>query len=136
LIDPFVEELAARVRGVSALGAAEQAVVLAAGEAALRHGAQAKLSRLLLLELHAAVLTGEIDETDARRQWERFIELACTAAFDEPLGGRYPRLHERMAVVCKHQIEAVLTLATRIAADRGALAELPGRPGGELAAVH
>jgi len=135
LVEPFTKVLAGRLGRVRGLGASEQDVLVTAGTKAIHEGAHAKLSRTLLLELHAAALTGAIEEGDERRQWEQFIDLACTPDFDAHLRARYPRLHERLATVCRFQIESVLALAERLAADRAALAGLPGGPRGDLVAA-
>ena len=50
-IAPFLGTLAERLGQVRGLGEAERAVVHAAADAALRNNAQAKLNRVLLLEL-------------------------------------------------------------------------------------
>ncbi|PTL81434.1 type 2 lanthipeptide synthetase LanM family protein [Vitiosangium sp. GDMCC 1.1324] len=135
LIEPFLETLAERIGRVSGLGERERAIVLAAADAGLRNNAQLKLNRVLLLELHAAGLTGRLDAADEQRRWAQFIDLARTAPFSEHLRRRYPTLHERLATACRLQLDAVLTLVERFVADRDALTGLPGRPGGELRAL-
>jgi lantibiotic modifying enzyme len=132
MIAPFISKLEEGTHRLQGLGASERDVVLTSGATALRNTVHAKMSRLLLLELHAAALTGAITQTDKRKRWEEFIELACTSQFNEHLRGRYPRLHQRIATVAQSQINAVLTLAERVAADRNALGELTGRGVGDL----
>ncbi|WNG50889.1 type 2 lantipeptide synthetase LanM [Archangium minus] len=134
-IAPFLATLAERLGQVRGLGEAERAIIHAAADAALRNNAQARLNRVLLLELHAAGMTGKLSATDEQQRWAQFIELACTAPFGEHLRRRYPTLHERLATVCRLQMDAVLTLVERFVADRDALKELPGQPGGELRAL-
>jgi type 2 lantibiotic biosynthesis protein LanM len=135
LVAPFLHTLGERLGQVRGLSAAERGVVLAAAEARLRESAQARLNRVLLLELHAATLTGKLEATDERERWAQFIELACTPAFAEHLHGRYPTLRARLATVCQHHVGAALTLVERLVADRDALSTLPGRPRGELRAL-
>ncbi len=135
LVEPFLEALGRWLGTVRALGTAERDVLLAAARERLRDGAQARLNRMLLLELHAATMTGRLTAPDERQRWTEFLDLACTDAFSEHLGRRYPTLHGRLATVCQHQVNAVLTLVERLAADREALAGLPGQPQGELRSV-
>ncbi|QSQ20782.1 type 2 lantipeptide synthetase LanM family protein [Pyxidicoccus parkwayensis] len=135
LVEPFLAGLGARLGAVRGLGAAERNVVCAAATARLNERAQLLLNRLLLLELHAATMTGRLDAPDERERWAQFLDLSCTTAFDEHLRRRYPTLYARLATLCQFHSDAVLTLAQRFAADREALVELPGAPGGELRAL-
>jgi type 2 lantibiotic biosynthesis protein LanM len=135
LLEPFLEQLGERLGQVRGLGAAERDVVRAAASARLRESAQARLNRMLLLELHAAMLAGRLDAAAERERWAQFIDLACTAPFDEHLRRRYPTLHARLATLCQFHLGAVLALVDRFVADRSALSGLPGRPGGELLAL-
>jgi type 2 lantibiotic biosynthesis protein LanM len=135
LVEPFLEALEQRLGSVRGLGSAERDVLLTAARARLRENAQARLNRLLLLELHAARMTGRLSATDEREGWAEFLDLACTDAFGDHLRRRYPTLHPRLASVCQHHVDAVLTLVERFVADRSALAGLPGAPSGEVLAV-
>ncbi|MFP2927391.1 type 2 lanthipeptide synthetase LanM family protein [Pyxidicoccus sp. 3LG] len=135
LVEPYVETLGERLGRVRDVGAGERDVLLAAARRRLRDGAQARLNRLLLLELHAATMTGRLSAPDERQRWTEFLDLTCTDAFGEHLRRRYPTLHGRLDTVCRHQVDAVLTLVERLVADRDALAGLPGRPEGELRSV-
>ncbi|WP_257451458.1 type 2 lanthipeptide synthetase LanM family protein [Archangium lipolyticum] len=135
LIQPFLGKLTERFGQLKGLGEAEHALLLEAARTHLRNGAQARVSRVLLLELHAASLTGKLDAADETQRWEQFIALACTEPFSEHLRRRYPTLHERLATFCQLQMDAVLTLVERFIADREALGTLPGGPGGELRAI-
>ena len=135
LIEPHLRSLAERLRQVSGLGADEREIVFATADTSLRNSAQARLNRVLLLELHAAGLTGQLDAADESQRWAQFLDLACTPAFSEHLRGRYPTLHERLATACRFQIDAVLTLVNRLVADREALSELLGRSSGALLAL-
>lgn len=135
LVEPYLEGLGIQLHAVRGLGTAEHDVVLAAATARLRERAQLLLNRLLLLELHAAQMTGRLDAPDERARWAQFLELASTPSFDEHLRRRYPTLHSRLATFCQFHADAVLSLARRFADDREALAALPGVPGGELRAL-
>lgn len=135
LVEPFLQTLGEQLGRVRGIGAAERDVVRAAAEARLLGNAQVRLNRLLLLELHAATLTGKLSAEDERERWAQFIELASTASFGEHLRRRYPTLHARLATVCQFHVDAVLTLVNRLVADRDALFGLPGRPAGELRAL-
>ncbi|MET0405723.1 MAG: DUF4135 domain-containing protein, partial [Cystobacter sp.] len=134
-VAPFLEAMEERVRALPGLAEAERAVVRSALADALSLNAQLRLNRLFLLELHAAGLTGQLTASDEQQRWAQFIELACTPAFSEHLRRRYPTLHGRVDTVLRQQLDAVLTLVERFAADRPLFASLPGQPGGALRAL-
>lgn len=131
-IEPYVDLLARDLRGIAGLSADERAVVHGAARGALAASVQLKLNRLLLLELNAMTLAGALEGADPRARWEAFLAFAGSAAFDTHVSGRYPTLHERVERVCRRQVQAAVTLATRLARDRDALSTLPGAPHGAL----
>ncbi|MFP2961339.1 type 2 lanthipeptide synthetase LanM family protein [Myxococcus sp. 1LA] len=135
LVESFLTALQERLGQVRGLGDAERAVLDAAAARRLLDTAQARLNRLFLLELHAATLTGRLTAEDERERWAQFLELASAPDFDAHLRSRYPTLHPRLAALCQNQVDAVLKLAERFAADRGLLRGVPGRPSGALRAV-
>lgn len=132
LIEPFLERFARQLESIPGLSVDERSIVDKAARSALENTLQLKLNRLLLLELNAAALAGALPGSDPRERWDAFLGWASSASFDAQLRGRYPTLHDRVAAVCTRQAGAVLTLASRLAADRAALAALPQEPHGTL----
>ncbi|MBT2117393.1 type 2 lantipeptide synthetase LanM family protein [Dyella sp. LX-66] len=127
--------LAERIRAVPGLGDGESAILIRQAHQALRDNAERKLNRVLLLELHAAKLSGQLTAPDESGKFAQFLELARQDAFKETLRRRYPVLEERLDRALGQQSEAILTLAQRIVADRAAFAALLGQPAGALRAA-
>ncbi|RKH07619.1 type 2 lantipeptide synthetase LanM [Corallococcus sp. CA053C] len=132
LLAPHLEAMSARLSRTEGLTAAERDVVDHAGREHLGFSAQRKLNRVLLLELHAAVMEERLDAVNPEGRWAQFIDRACTPEFHAHLRRRYPPLLERLATVGRLQSQAVLRLVDRFIADREALASLPGHPRGAL----
>jgi lantibiotic modifying enzyme len=125
-----------RLLALPGLDDAERAVLLQEALRALRESASRKLNRVLLLELHAAKLSGQLGDGDEREKFVRFLELATETAFKEALRKRYPVLEDRLGRALGQLGDAVVTMAARIAADREALSAFLGRPLGALRAVR
>jgi type 2 lantibiotic biosynthesis protein LanM len=131
----WTHRLEERLAGVAGLGDQEARVVARSARQYLLAAAEARLSRLFLIELHAASLGGGLDAPDARGRWSAFLELAAGPAFRQRLDQRYPTARARLDTAAHNQIDAVGILAERLVADRPALDELAGRPLGELRAL-
>jgi type 2 lantibiotic biosynthesis protein LanM len=114
------------------LAGAEATLIHTAGAAALYETARLKLSRVLLLELHAAGRAGQLDAADEPARFAQFLQLAQDETFLAHLDRRYPPLRRRLAQALEQQQAAIATLAARLAADRAALAPLLGQPAGPL----
>jgi type 2 lantibiotic biosynthesis protein LanM len=102
-----------------------------AGEA-LRSNVRIRLSRVLLLELHAAKLSGELCAGNDAEQFAHFVRHALTPEFGEHLDRRYPPLRPRLQRMVNRQRAAIEILLARFAADREDLARLLGGPPGRL----
>lgn len=132
LVEPALRELEAALAAIAGLGAGERAAVLAAtGESliAFLHG---KLSRVLVLELNAARVTGRLDGADAAQRWAQFRELSSQRAFWDELAPHYPSMPRRIAAIVAHRCAASLRFARAWVADRARLATLCGAAPGEL----
>ena len=114
------------------LSSEEIALVRDTAEDALNANASFKLSRVLLLELHAAKRASELTAPDDASRFAQFVQQAQQPIFLEHLGLRYPSLHERLSRALNAQRNAIEALIARFAADRGKLAQLPGHPHGSL----
>ena len=118
-----------------ALDAAEAALFTTAANQALTESARLKLSRVLLLELHAAKRAGELDAADDAAQFAQFTQQAQTAEFAAHLDRRYPSLRARLRQALEHQSAALQALASRLVADRSALSQLLPQAAGRLQAI-
>lgn len=136
---PWRDELARRLAAVTALDRDERDVVLEAGHTALLRSLHAKLSRLLLVELHALRLAGgagpDAEGAADTRTWAAFIEQAGAEGYLDKLAGRYPSVGPRIAAVARMSVAATAGFAQRLAADRALLRPLLGGPAGPVHAV-
>ncbi|WP_064749028.1 type 2 lanthipeptide synthetase LanM family protein [Lysobacter antibioticus] len=141
IIETFTAEPRARLDATLAglapkLDRDEIALLRQVGAQTLNDNARLKLSRTLLLELHAARLGGQLPAQDDVEQFQQFITLALQPEFDPHLRRRYPALHARLQRTLELQRLALEALASRIAQDRERLGELLGRAPGRLLAVQ
>jgi type 2 lantibiotic biosynthesis protein LanM len=128
--------LAQRLASIAGLDTDESALISSAADEALRHSGRLKLSRVLLLELHAADRCGQLTAQSEVERYAQFIDYALQAEFAAHLGRRYPSLHARLQQSLDQQANAISTLAARFAGDRARLAPLLGRPAGRLTALR
>jgi lantibiotic modifying enzyme len=124
-----------RIASQPGLDAAEAAILVREAERTLHESAERKLNRVLLLELHAAKLAGQLTAGDEHGKFEQFLALAACEDFRASLRRRYPVLERRLERALGQQGEAIALLAQRIADDRDALSVLLGAPAGALRAV-
>lgn len=103
--------------------------------AALHANAQLKLNRVLLLELHAGVRSGQLDASDTALQLQQFEALATSLPFAAHVAQRYPALDARLVALANAHIDAVVELATHVATERNELRRLLNRPVGQLLEV-
>ncbi|MEU7072815.1 type 2 lanthipeptide synthetase LanM family protein [Streptomyces narbonensis] len=129
---PLFAELDDRIPEVTGLAADERAVLQEATREALGRTLQLRLNRVLLLELRAAALAGELPGADPAARWDSFVRHASTPAFTETLHQRYPALFDRAFAAGRLLIEGALELGARLSADREALAGLLGDDPGPL----
>jgi len=119
-----------------ALDAAESDLLCRVAADALNDSARRKLNRVLLLELHAARLSGDLRATDDADQFAEFIEYARRPAFADHLRRRYPALETRLTRVLSLKRAALEALVVRGIADRPQLAALLGQSAGRMTALE
>ncbi|MEY9856279.1 type 2 lantibiotic biosynthesis protein LanM [Catenulispora sp. GAS73] len=136
LAAPVTAGLAARLAAVEPLSGPERAAIAEAAERAILETVHRKVSRVLLLELNAARLTGRLTAEDPAARWDEFLAMADNAEFWHSLSGRYPTLQQRLDAVMQRRADAAWALARRFAADRSTLTELTGVDPGELRHVE
>ncbi|HWM24792.1 MAG TPA: type 2 lanthipeptide synthetase LanM family protein [Chthoniobacterales bacterium] len=132
LISPALNELATQLVSVAGLHARERDVVLGATREALSRVLYSKLSRLLVLELNAARVTGRLTGEDPKKRWEQFLEISSEQPFWDDLAVHYPSLLPRIGAILRHRCRASLQFAQRWALDRQHLSGLCGGEPGEL----
>ena len=131
--EPHRDNLVARLHALAPnLDDDERELVYRIGSAALHRNARLKLNRVLLLELHAAKLEGQLTASDEAEGFAQFVELARKPAFARHLDERYPVLRPRLREALDRQGNAIATLIERFVADRPSLAALLGQPAGRL----
>jgi type 2 lantibiotic biosynthesis protein LanM len=133
---PFRSRLEQRLSAIPGLADAERQAVAEASHRVQLSSLQRKLTRLLLLEMRAGALSGELPGTDGRQRWAAFLERAGSPDFLTRLETRYPGLGRRITDTATQQVDAAEELAGRLAADRALLSGLLGTGAGELRAVH
>jgi type 2 lantibiotic biosynthesis protein LanM len=130
LVSPALDELATQLSCVEGLSASERDVITAATQESLYTVLHTKLSRLLVLELNAARVTGRLSGEDSEQRWQQFIELSSQQSFWDDLAGHYSSLR-RVDAIVRNRCKATLCFAQRFAADRRRLKALcAGEPGG------
>lgn len=118
---PVATELGHRLASVSGLTPADVDVLVGGAKLSLVSSIRSKLTRMLLLELHAARLGGLLSSTTSTQRWDEFVRWASTADFWRHAYATYPRLRPRLWVLIQNRVDAVEELAGRLAADRDAL---------------
>jgi type 2 lantibiotic biosynthesis protein LanM len=133
LLLPVLGELAARLERVTGLSSGERDLVVGATREALTNVLTRKLTRLLVLELNAARVTGKLTGDDAAQRFNQFLELSSQRAFWDGLAGPYPTLLPRIDRILRNRCDASFRFAERWAAGRARLAPLlSGREPGAL----
>ncbi|MCB5164421.1 type 2 lantipeptide synthetase LanM family protein [Streptomyces bambusae] len=133
---PLLAELDDRIPGITGLAPDEREVLREATREALNRTLQLRLNRVLLLELRAAALAGELPGADPAARWDSFLRHAATPAFLGSLHDRYPALHPRALASGRLLIDGAVELGARLAADRQAITGLLGRAPGPLRALE
>lgn len=110
----------------------EAALIRSVADEALCVSVRLRISRMLLLELHAAKLAGELTAADEAGRFAQFVERALQPSFAEHVDRRYPALRARLQRLLAQQVDAIASLGARFIADREDLARLLGRPAGLL----
>lgn len=132
LLSPVTGWLAVQLGQIPGLtGAEADAVHLGAAEG-LRESARLKVSRLLVLEVHAARVSGRLTAPDPASRWEQWLDAATGPGFWESLDGRYPTLRRRLDTMLGNGARAAATFAARFATDRTALQSAGLLPHGDV----
>jgi type 2 lantibiotic biosynthesis protein LanM len=135
LVDPGLAGLAVQLGSVPGLADAEAKAICAGARAHITSAALLKVSRILLVELNAARVSGHLHAPDPAARWQEWLSATKQLSFWESLADHYPSLLVRIRAVIGNGCGAALAMGTRFAADRRELARLPGSGPGQLTDV-
>jgi len=124
LVSPALDELATRLTVIGGLSARERNVIADATRESLYAVLHSKVSRLLILELHAARETGRLSGENSEQRWQQFLELSSQRSFWNDLVHHYPSLLSQVDAVVQNRCAATLRFAQRWIADRRRLEHL------------
>lgn len=119
-----LDRLAAQLESVAGLQACESAAIVAATHETLLSVLHAKLCRLLILELNAARVTGQLSAEDPAERWNEFVIRSSSHEFWRALDEPYPTVGARVRKIVENRCAAALELGWRFAQDRDELAGL------------
>lgn len=135
LVEPRLADLAAQLRSVPRLADPERGVLHTGVAAATRLAVWRRVSRVVLLELNAARVSGTLTADDSAARWREWVDRLASPGGWEAIGAVYPPLLPRVETIVANGCAAGLRLARRFSRDRPALAQLTGAATGELVEV-
>jgi type 2 lantibiotic biosynthesis protein LanM len=127
--------LTTQLSDINSLGSAERQALLDATRRVLLDGSSRRLTRLLLVELHAAKLAGSLLADDSAGRWHEFVTRACEPSFWAETYEHYLGLRARLDSLIGNRCAAALELAHRFGADRPAIRRLLAGSDAELLEV-
>ena len=131
LVSPALDELATQLSVVGGLSARERDVITDTTRESLYTVLHSKVSRLLVLELNAARVTGRLSGENSEQRWQQFLELSSQQSFWDDLASHYPSL-SRVDVIVRKRCMATLRFAQCWTTDRHRLKGLCAGDPGEL----
>ncbi|WP_246002211.1 type 2 lanthipeptide synthetase LanM family protein [Allorhizocola rhizosphaerae] len=121
LVGPAIADLAARLGSIAGLGQPERDAFCAGVTEALYETVHRHVSRVLVLELNAARVTGQLRAGSERERWDEFLALANDRAYWDGLSEPYPNLMVQLDRLIGNRIRASAQLGERFAADRASI---------------
>src|ERR1051325_9050749 len=118
LVSPALDELSTQLFFVGGLSERERDVITDATRESLYTVLHSKVSRLLILELNAARVTGRLSGESSEQRWEQFLELSSRQSFWDDLAGHYLSLLRRVDALVRKRCMATLRFAQRWTTDR------------------
>ncbi len=129
-VDPAATEVAMRLERTAGLAGDERQALADGATAALREVVWRHVRRVVLVEMHAARLTGRLGAADADAAWDEWVQTLAAPGGWEKLTEPYPDLAARLRTVVDNRVAAACRLAGRFGRDRRRLAALlDGDPG-------
>ena len=136
LVGPGLVDLAARLGAVATVSASERDAIHAAVATSLTEAVWRRVSRVVLLELNAARLTGTLSAPDPAARWREWVDRLSGPGGWPAVAAHYPALLPRLRTMIAHRCTAGLRFAHRFGADRALLSGLLPTAPGELCAVE
>ena len=136
LISPPVDDLATQLTFLPDLSASEREIITDGTRFSLYTVLHTKLTRVLVLELNAARVTGRLTGEDSNQRWQQFLELSSHRSFWDGLAVHYPTMLERISAIMRNRCSAALNFAQRWGKDRRRLDRLCGGDPGELQEIE
>ncbi|HEX7772638.1 MAG TPA: type 2 lanthipeptide synthetase LanM family protein, partial [Pyrinomonadaceae bacterium] len=133
LVSPALDELATQLSFVGGLSARERDVITDATRESLHTVLHSKVSRLLVLELNAARVSGRLSGENSEQRWQKFLELSSQRSFWDGLASHYPSLLSRVDGIVRKRCMATLRFAQCWSADRR---RLEGLCAGDPSELH
>src|ERR1044071_4852584 len=118
LVSPALDELATQLSFIEGLRASARDVITDATRDSLYTVLHGKVSRLLVLELNAARVTGRLSGESSEQRWQHFLELSSRQSFWDDLTSNYPSLLSRVDAIVRNRCMATLRFAQRWTNDR------------------
>src|SRR5215213_4671734 len=118
LVSPALDELATQLSSVEGLSARERDVITDATRETVYTVLHSKVSRLLVLELNAARVTGRLSGDNSEQRWQQFLELSSQQSFWDDLASHYPSLLSRVDAIVRKRCMSTLRFAQRWTTDR------------------
>ncbi|HET6975328.1 MAG TPA: type 2 lanthipeptide synthetase LanM family protein [Pyrinomonadaceae bacterium] len=132
VVAPALDELATQLSLVEGLSARERDVIADTTRESLYTVLHSKVSRLLVLELNAARVTGRLSGENSEQRWQQFLELSSRQTFWDDLANHYPSLLRRVDAIVRKRCLSTLRFAQRWTTDRRLLKGLCACDPGEL----
>jgi type 2 lantibiotic biosynthesis protein LanM len=132
LVSPALDELATQLSFVEGLRARARDVITDATRDSLYTVLHGKVSRLLVLELNAARVTGRLSGESSEQRWQHFLELSSRQSFWDDLTSNYPSLLSRVDAIVRNRCMATVRFAQRWTNDRRLLEGLCNGDPGDL----
>jgi hypothetical protein len=136
LVGPALADLTVALRSVPGLTGPEQQALHAGVAAGVTQAVWRRVSRVVLLELNAARVTGGLAAQDSAGRWREWVDRLAGPGGWEAVAAPYPPLLPRLRTIVANRCAAGFRLAHRFAADRPALGQLLRAPPGELTEVE
>ena len=124
LASPALDDLATQLSYVAGLSNRERDVITEATRESLHTVLHTKVSRLLVLELNAARVTGRLNGENSEQRWQQFLELSSGHSFWNGLADNYPSLLSRLDTIVRNRCLATMQFAQRWTTDRRRLESL------------
>jgi type 2 lantibiotic biosynthesis protein LanM len=135
LVEPHVAGLGDRLAAVDGLSDSERHTFARATAQVLGEVVWRRVSRVVVLELNAARVTGKLAAPDSAGRWGMWVEHLSRADGWQELASEYPPLLPRLRTIIGNRCAATVTLARRLARDRRVLPQRLGVELGEIVEV-